>query len=178
MYIREVFSFVAKELSNQHIPCILVGGLAVSAYRPARNTSDIDFLIDQSYIETVIKLIEKLGYTPFQKNENFVRLEVKGSTSPYVDFLLVDKDTFDKMWQEGKKCAMEGLEIMIPSINHLISMKLHAMKNNKRRELKDLLDVLEIVKQNNINIKSVEFKNLCLKYGTEDLYNKICEAFN
>jgi hypothetical protein len=64
----------------------------------------------------------------------------------------------------------------VPCLNHLIALKLHAIKYNpKIREYRDLPDIIELIRINKINTKDVEFKNLCLKYGREELYNKILE---
>jgi len=35
------------------------------------------------------------------------------------------------------------------------------------------MDIIDLVKYNNIDIKSEEFKSISQKYGTEDIYNKI-----
>ena len=64
----------------------------------------------------------------------------------------------------------------VPSLNHLIALKLHALKNNlPHRELRDLRDIIELVKQHKIDVKTESFRNLCQKYGTEEVYKKICE---
>jgi hypothetical protein len=36
---------------------------------------------------------------------------------------------------------------------------------------------MELIRVNKVNVRSEEFKNLCLKYGTEELYNNILEKF-
>lgn len=65
---------------------------------------------------------------------------------------------------------------MVPSVNTLIALKLHALKNNfKLRENKDLSDIIELIRINKISYKTKEFKELCLKFGTEEIYQKIFE---
>jgi len=47
--------------------------------------------------------------------------------------------------------------------------------NTKPRLLTDLPDIINLVQINNVDVKNNEFKELCLKYGTEDLYKKILD---
>jgi hypothetical protein len=91
-----------------------------------------------------------------------------------IDFMIVDETTRSKIIETGKAVEVVGEKLIIPSVEHLIALKLHAMKNNfKNRMLKDLPDVINLIKANNIDFKSSEFKSLCLKYGTEDIYKSI-----
>jgi hypothetical protein len=60
-------------------------------------------------------------------------------------------------------------------LQNLIALKLHSSKGSKFRELKDLLDVVMLIKINGIDPKSDEFRKLCLKYANDALYRKIIE---
>jgi hypothetical protein len=44
------------------------------------------------------------------------------------------------------------------------------------REFKDAADIVQLVIANKIDVRSGKFKQLCLRYGTEELYRKIVEA--
>jgi predicted nucleotidyltransferase len=93
-----------------------------------------------------------------------------------LDFMFVDKETLDKIIQEAKEINIAGQKLLVPSLQHLIALKLHAIKYNpKIREYKDLSDIVELIKVNKINARDAEFKSLCLKYGTEELCHKILE---
>ena len=73
---------------------------------------------------------------------------------------------------------MAGVEFIVPSLNHLLAMKFHAMKQSpKLREMKDLLDVAVMIKENKVNVSSDDFRDLCLRYGTPEIYKKILDQF-
>ncbi len=64
---------------------------------------------------------------------------------------------------------------MVPSVHHLIALKLHALKNNSAgRMVKDMGDIAALVQQHKIDIKSETFKALCLKFGGAAIYQRIC----
>jgi hypothetical protein len=88
--------------------------------------------------------------------------------------MFVDKETFDKIIRDAKKISIVNQKFMVPSLNTLLAMKLHAIKSNRKaREYKDILDIINLIQANKLDYNSKEFKDLCLKYGTEELYNKI-----
>jgi hypothetical protein len=95
-----------------------------------------------------------------------------------LDFMFVEKDTLYKIVKAAKTVNMDRQKFLVPSVQHLIALKLHAIKcNPKTRAFKDLLDIIELIKANKVDIKSADFKELCLKYGSGELYDKITGAF-
>lgn len=154
----------------------MIGGFAVNYYKVSRQTADIDFLITKEDFEKLSPLLEKEGFRKDYEQEVFARLFGSSSYLMDADFMFVDKDTLDKIIKEGKEISIAGQKFMVPSLNHLIALKLHAVRYNPRiREYKDLPDIIQLVRINKLDVKDSEFKDLCLKYGTEELYNKIAE---
>ncbi len=79
-----------------------------------------------------------------------------------------------KIIQDGREIKIGGNKFTIPSLNHLLALKFHAIKNNPtRREFKDLLDIMLLIDKNKVDVKSHEFRELCLRYGTKELYDRI-----
>jgi len=67
-----------------------------------------------------------------------------------------------------------GTTVRMVSLKHLLMLKLHVLKQEKiHRFLDDLIDVVELVKANRLDLQSDEYRDLFLKYGSSDLYDKI-----
>ena len=72
--------------------------------------------------------------------------------------------------------TIAGRKFTVPSVEHLIALKLHSIKNNpKLRENKDMADIVELIGVNKIEVRKDSFRDLCLKYGNKELYDKILE---
>ncbi len=172
-----IFDLIADKFGKADISYVLIGGFAVNAYKVTRQTADIDFFITKEDYDKVRELLKKEGYREGPVQKVFARLE---GTRPYLmdlDFLFVDRETLTKIRQTGKRIKIAGNTFVIPSIEHLIALKLHAMRHNpEMRELKDLMDIIQLVKTNKINVRTSQFRDLCLTYGTKDLYTKIIDA--
>jgi hypothetical protein len=171
-----IFHLISDIFAKGKVNAVLIGGFALNYYKVSRSTADIDFLITQDDFAKIISLLEEEGFKKDYCQEVFARLIAEKPHLLDADFMFVDKETMDKIIKEAKPVNIAGQRFIVPSLNHLIALKLHAIKYNpKVREYKDLLDIIELIKVNKIDVKDAEFKNLCLKYGTEELYNKITE---
>ena len=171
-----VFHLVSDLIHQKGIRCLLIGGFAVNYYKVTRQTADIDFLTTKEDFEKISGLLEEEGFKREDVQEVFARLKAEGSYLMDIDFMFVDTETLDKMIKESKEIKIAGQKLTVPCLDHLIALKMHALKYNpKVREYKDLSDIVELVRVNQVNAKGDSFKKLCLKYGTEELYRKILE---
>lgn len=171
-----IFHLITDIFAKKNVRAVLIGGFAVNYYKVTRQTADIDFLIIKDDFERILSLLEEDGFKKDYAQEVFARLIGEEPYLMDLDFMFVDKETLDNIINEGKGINIAGQKFIVPSLNHLIALKLHAIKYNpKIREYKDLSDVIELIKINKLKVKNEEFKNLCLKYGTEELYHKILE---
>lgn len=171
-----VFHLVSAIYKKTGVSCVLIGGFAVNYYKVARHTADVDFLITKDDFAKISELLKKAGYRPYAIEEVFARFATKGPYLMDLDFMFIDKDTLDKIVKKGRKISIAEQEFMIPSLDHLIALKLHSIKYNpKIRENKDLPDIISLIRINKVSYKSSEFRQLCDKYGTKEIYDKILD---
>ena len=168
-----VFHLISTEFQKAKIPCILIGGFAVNYYKVGRQTGDVDFLIRDEDFKKASELLVKAGYKITASEKMFARFGNNQSGLMDIDLMFVDPETLEGIAKEGEQTKIAGHQFTVPSLNHLIALKLHSIKFNPNREFKDLLDIVDLIKMNKLNIKSNMFKSLCLKYGPEAIYEKI-----
>ena len=133
-------------------------------------------MITKEDFEKISGLLEKAGYSRDYIEKVFTRFKAPESYQMDIDFMFVDRDTIDKIIKDGKEISIAKQKFIVPSIDALIALKLHALKYNiKIRQNKDLPDIIDLISINKVDFKSKKFKELCLKYGTEEIYNQIME---
>jgi len=169
-----IFHFISAVSDKEGAACVLVGGFAVNYYKVTRQTIDVDFLITKEDFNKIADRLKKAGFELEYAQELFTRFKGPAQYLMDIDFMFVDKETLDKIIRDGREILVAQQKFIVPSLNTLIALKLHAIKyNQKLREYKDLPDIINLVRVNGVDCKSKEFHELCLKYGTEELYNKI-----
>jgi len=91
--------------------------------------------------------------------------------------MLVRTETFQPMFDASREVDLYGTNSRIPSLEHLLALKLHVLKNTRmHRFLKDFLDVENLIRINKLDIKSENIRQLFAKYGTLELYEKVSNA--
>jgi hypothetical protein len=173
--MKTAFNLISTISQKNNVCCVLIGGFAINYYNVTRQTADIDFLITETDYQKILPYLIKAGYNQDNIQKVFVRLKSEKYIFD-IDFMFVDKDTLDKIINEGRKICLAGEEFIIPSLYNLLALKMHSIKYNPFfRENKDLPDIINLIRINKVNYKSNKFKQLCLKYGTREIYLKILE---
>lgn len=174
---RSVFHLVSELTRKEGVACVLIGGFAVNHYNVTRQTADVDFLITREDFDRIRAFLEKAGYKQTLAQDTFAHLKSGRLSLLDVDFMFVDRETLGKILDEGQPLKIAGQKFIVPSLHHLIALKLHSIKYNpKVRLIRDLPDIVNLIRINKVNVDDKQFKELCLKYGTEDIYHRIREV--
>ena len=88
--------------------------------------------------------------------------------------MLVKNATYDEFAAASIAVTVMGASLHMVSLKHLLILKLHVLKQGKiHRFLDDLIDVTKLVKINRLDLQSPELRDLFLRYGNADLYEKV-----
>jgi len=88
--------------------------------------------------------------------------------------MIVDDPTFSEIESKGQLVRIAGQEFRVPSLLHLIALKLHAIKfSPKLRYDRDLPDIMNLIRINKLDAQSGEFKEICAKFGPDGIHKRI-----
>jgi predicted nucleotidyltransferase len=169
-----VFDLVVSEFGQAGIAYVLAGGFAVNAHHVTRQTLDVDLLIAVDDLGKASRVLQASGY---QKGlESPVVARFKGDRKLFldIDLILIDSRTFQKILQQSQTLPIAGHSFKVLSLEHLIAMKFHAIKNDpETREPKDLLDIIQLARRNGMDVNGSRLRKLCETYGMPELFKKI-----
>ncbi len=172
-----LFQAIDSEARKHHLHFLVIGGLAVNFHGYSRDTADLDLLIHHDAREKWLSLLAQLGYAMHRDGNAFIQLSPPTEGAWPVDLMMVREPTFRPIFDHGKKVEMYGAQLLIPTLEHLLALKLHALKHGDAgRFLKDFLDVENLVKVNKVDWRSDAVRQMFLKYGNLELYEKISRA--
>ena len=171
--MKTVLEMIWEGMEARNVAVLLIGGHALPAFDVARQTVDVDCLMVDSDSRVLHAILTEAGYKEIERTENFVRYSHSSVYLMDVDVMLVDRDTFEKMLQRSFVYKIGAVSMRIPCLIHLIALKLHAIKNNPKRELRDLSDIVELLRNNQGEISKEELKATCVRYGPKGIYAKL-----
>lgn len=167
---------IGASSKNSELPFLVIGGLAVIAHGYPRDTVDLDYLVRRSDREAWIRALVCQGYGLAHEHENFAQFTSEpGGTD--VDLMFVNDSTFDAMFAASTSQDTGVSQARFPSLEHLVALKLHVLKQGLRhRALKDMDDVINLLLANRVDLRQENWKQLFVKYGNQDMYEKIARA--
>lgn len=168
--IIELLDRISRALDS---PFLVIGGHAIAASGYPRTTGDFDALVQKEHRAGWTDALKSAGYECISDQPTFAQFAGQPWEWP-VDLMFVNETTFQKMWAERVSTTIVGFSAYIPSPAHLVALKLHALRfGPPRRARKDLDDIVEIITANRISDKLPE---LCERFGTAELYERIKTA--
>lgn len=170
-------SAIHSAATAQGLESLLIGGNAIIAYGVERETADLDLMVRREQLAGWKSLLLGIGYTVLHDGGNFLQFTPPAAGAWPVDFMIVNDQTFGKLRTASQPLSLWGMEWRIPKAPHLVALKLHALKHGGRhRQLRDFLDVVELVQRQRLDLNSAEMRELFDLYGTPELYRKILLA--
>ncbi len=171
--MRTVIDILGEGLNRHNVEMLLIGGYALPAYGVMRQTLDVDCLVSETKIRHLNDILSEAGYVEKEKTENFARYSHSSAYLMDVDIVFVDQKTFEKMMKESMVYRFGKIELRVPSLMHLIALKLHAIKNNPERENRDMGDIVELLRTNPGGVSRTELESICGIYGPEGIFTKV-----
>ena len=168
---------ISSLATSQDLPFVLGGGHAVITHGFARSMFDLDLIVRRSDRDRWLELAKTLGYVFYREGPAFLQFNAPDAESFPLDLMLVNEDTFSKLRAEAVPAPSTLRGVWVVSLMHLLAMKCHAIKHGHAgRVVKDAEDVIRLIQNNGLDPDAVIIRELFLKHGTEDLYEKVRKA--
>jgi len=168
---------ITRGAVEAHLDFLLAGGHAVIAHGHPRATFDIDLIIRREDRAGWLALTDRLGYVLSHEGTTFLQFSPPGASPLPLDLLFVNPDTFAKLLAEAVPGPPGVTNARVVSLRHLLALKCHAIKHGHAgRLVKDVDDVIQLVEANRLDMRAPETRDLFLKHGTPELYEKVRRA--
>jgi|SRR5207237_1411701 len=141
MRFDDVLRTFSEFFEREGIRYSLAGGLALLAWGHSRTTNDVDFVVDLSNAARVQTFAESLGYETTHASSGFSNHRHPDRGFGAVDFIYVTGTTADQVFAGASRKSAVGVELPVTRPEHLIAMKVVAMKNRAMRVLIDAPDI-------------------------------------
>ena len=173
-----VFDRVVDLLNRHDLPFLLIGGVAVGQYISTRMTLDLDLAMSEENARLALPLLRQQGFTTLSETDNFIRLNPPPGQSEITDILYLNAQTFALLWSARQMRSLAGRTVAVAAPEHLIRMKLHALKYGKADRIKkDVPDILDLMPLCGWTPEHPDFMDACKKHATDALYGMLKERW-
>lgn len=171
--MKSVLDLLAEALAPQQPEALLVGGQALQAYGVVRQTLDVDCLATEQGAKKLHAVLVAAGYVEAGRSSAVVRYRHDSPWLLDVDVLLVDAPTYQGLLQDAHPWHRSTTVWNVPSLAHLIALKLHAIKHNPKRRGHDLTDIVSLLQQNPGTVTKPALREICEKFGPAGVFEQL-----
>ena len=172
---------ISVKAGEAGLPFLVIGGYAVMAHGFVRATDDLDLLAQAGRRQAWQQLLEDLGMTVYREATTFLQFNPAPGERLPLDLMFVADDVFARMQPGAERATVQGVSVGVVSLHQLIALKCHAIKiaeslPGNLRIVKDSDDLIHLIKLNAVDLQAPAIRDIVLKHGTEDLYQKLQRA--
>lgn len=130
----------------------LAGGVALAAYGHPRLTLDLDIVTEVEAQDAMVAAMESAGYVTLYRSSGFSNHRHPDRDWGRVDFIYVRGETAVRLFADVTIVpGPSGRPVPVPRPEHLIAMKVQAMKNDPERTWQEMVDIGYLLKLEGTN---------------------------
>jgi hypothetical protein len=143
---------VERFLAKERFRIAVIGGVALTAYGHPRMTLDLDVVTDAAAQQALIVFMESQGFVTLHRSSGYSNHRHADRNRGRVDFMYVQGETAEKLFASAKELpGPGGRSILVPKPEHLIAMKVQAMRDAPERTWQDLVDIAYLFRLDGVN---------------------------
>jgi hypothetical protein len=170
----EVLKRIAETAEERGLSFLVVVGHALNAWGVSRQTCDLDLMVPENELEKWKEMLGELGYLSPCEHEGFLQYGPPARGAWPLDLLVVNLSTFAKLRQASASTTLKGVSCRVPSVDHLLAMKFHALKFvHGVTALKYLQDVHSLLARTSRAVTDDDVRELCLGHGNQEVYERL-----
>lgn len=151
-----------------------MGGLGLHAHGHSRATFDLDLVTRSEAQAPLVTRLEELGYETVHRSPGYSNHAHSSPEWGSIDVVYVDNKTARQLFSACTRTLKLGeREVPVPSAEHLIAMKVQALRNDPSRELQDLADIQYLLGL--ADTKREEVRGYFERAGMTEWYDKLIE---
>lgn len=136
-------------------PCAVIGGFAMHAYGRPRATIDLDFAVAIEVQGDLMAFLEAQGYETLHRSMSYSNHLHADPALGRVDFVYTSGETTVRLFADSRETALAGVTVRVPRPEHLVAMKVLAMKNDSTRVARELADITDLLRVPGVDMDEV-----------------------
>ena len=166
-----------QTLATSGVPLLLTGQHALLAHGCPRGAADNECecaicgenetLLGDHFARNQWNLVYR---TPF-----FSKFRLLSTGTPVIKVLFLDATTFSQLRAASTEHTFDTITMRVPSLIHVIAMKLQGIKHDPQRETEVLAEVLTLLRANLARWNAEELEAACKRFGPAGIHARVMQ---
>jgi hypothetical protein len=150
----------------------VVGGMGLRGHGVNRATLDLDLVCRAAFQAALVGFLQANGFETLHRSAAFSNHLHRSKQQGRLDVVYVDEATAQQLFDGSRPILQLGSRrALVPRAEHLIAMKVQAIRNDRRRELQDLADVQALLRQ--VDVDRDEVRRYFVRAGLQEHYDAL-----
>lgn len=172
MNFATVLQTVVDFLERQNTRYAVIGGVAIVMYGLPRTTLDLDFVVESKTQEDLVHWLESLGYRTLHRSSGYSNHSHPEPVWGELDFVYVRGETAEKLFSGCQQApGPGGLIVPVPRPEHLVALKVVAMKNDPERTFREQEDIRFLLSLPGVDRREV--RGYFERYGLTEHFDEL-----
>jgi hypothetical protein len=159
-------------LTQRGFRVAVIGGVALAAYGNPRLTLDLDVVTDAAAQDALVEMMEARGFTTLHRSVGYSNHKHPDPRRGRVDVMYIRDDTAEHVFASVRELiGPSGRPIHVPKPEHLIAMKVQAIRDAPERMGQDLVDIGYLLRLDGVNME--EARGYFVRAGLEEQWNEL-----
>ena len=151
---------------------MLAGGFALAAWGSTRATADLDLVVDDGARESLLPRLAGEGFETIFASEGFTNLLHPDPALGRLDLIWVEGETSRRLFAAQKERNLPGgLPVPVPAPEHLVEMKVKAIRNRPTRVFRDGEDLRLLLSLDGIDQNAA--REAFARAGLDELWERL-----
>jgi len=166
---------VREFLAERGFRLAVIGGVALAAYGHPRLTLDLDVVTDSAAQDALVARMEESGFVTLHRSAGYSNHRHADPRRGRVDVMYVRDETANRVFASTRELpGPGGRPMLVPKPEHLIAMKVRAMKDAPERMWQDLADVGYLLRIDGVDVE--EARGYFARAGLEEKWDELARA--
>lgn len=163
---------IAGFMDDQGYRYALIGGLALAAYGHPRATLDLDLVVERDDQDRIVHFMESLGFNTMHRSKGYSNHSHSNPEMGRVDFVYIHGRTSEQLFDAAADVEGPGGRMVpVPKAEHLVAMKVLAMKNDPARSFQEMADIRSLMIRPGVEPEVV--REYFQKHDLEERYDEL-----
>ena len=164
-------------LAKCSAPLLLTGPHACLAHTSPEDVSynECECAIDAGTEAQITEHFARNEWNIVYRTPFFAKFRLLSTGTPVIKVLFLDATTFGKLREDSFERVFGGCKMRVPSLIHVVAMKLQTIKNEPERETDDLPEILSLLRGNQGRWHAKELDEVCKRFGPREIYLRIAQ---
>jgi hypothetical protein len=163
-------NIVRDFLAGGRFRVAVIGGVALGAYGNPRMTLDLDLATDAGAQDALVAFMESQGFVTLHRSPGYSNH--RHARRGRIDFMYVRGHTAARLFGSTTELpGPGGNPIPVPKPEHLIAMKVQAMRDAPERGLQDLVDIAYLLQVDGVDRE--EARGYFVRAGLEERWHEL-----